>query len=281
MNKRRYEFDVYKEMKRYNVTTVLYEDLLAMDNITAALNSEFQHAFVIQGAVNTGDSEDVDFDKITSERLLAVYAYMKVMLKSDVFHMENDNLLYFDLIDLMHRMHTCRVYLGLPKASSPQAVFSFFYVRNADILEHFLRYIIEILRLGRKKAMGYLKTEWISDMAIASRYFELFAGTSENSSSSGISQLPVKFDAKKCCLCISANNTETIIFDERTLGPYFRADYTNPNISFWAKSDFLDSQGELLAWQKTEKGLLVPYIRGKRIVNLQVLSKYLKRLSSS
>jgi hypothetical protein len=270
---------VQNEMKRLNITTLVYEDLLAMDNASFVLNSEFHKAFFIQGVMAPGDN--VDFNQLTSQRLFALYAYMNVELKSNIFHIENDNLLYFDLIDLMHRMHTCGIHLGITKASPSQAVFSFLYVRNAGILEHFLRYTVEVFRLGRKKAMDYLKTEWINDMTIAGRYLDLFAATLEKSRATGISQLPVKFDSINCCLCTTANNAETIIFDARAIGQYFGGDYWHPGVSFWTKSDFLDPRGELLTCQRTEKGLLIPYIRGKRIVNIHVHSKNLKRFLST
>ena len=266
-------------MKRLNITTLMYEDLLAMDKTSSILNSDFRKAFFVQGAMAPGDN--FDFNQLTSQRLFALYAYMNVESKSNIFHMENDNLLYFDLIDLMHRMRTCGIHLGIPRASPSQAVFAFLYIRNADILEHFLRYTTEVFRLGRKKSMQYLKTEWINDMTIAGRYLDFFAGTPEKSRANGISQLPIEFDSKNCCLCTTPNTTETIIFDARAIGQYFGGDYWHPGVSFWTKTDFLDPRGELLTWQRTRKGLRIPYIRGKRIVNIHVHSKNLTRFLST
>jgi hypothetical protein len=270
--------NIQSGMNQLNVTTIIYEDLLLMNNASFALVSDFRQAFFIQGGMTPNGN--VDFNQLTTERLFALYAYMTVNRKSNVFHIENDNMLYYDLTDLMHRMHACCVYLGLTRASLTQVVFSFLYVRSASILEHFLRFTIEVFRLGRTKAMDYLKTEWINDMTITSQYLDLFAATPEMSKLNGISQLPITFNSTNCCLCTSNNNAETIIFDARTLGQYFGGDYWHPNVSFWWRNDFIDPRGKLLVWTKTQKGLLIPFIKDKRIVNLHVHSKQLERFSS-
>ncbi len=44
---------------------------------------------------------------------------------SNVFHIENDNMLYVDLYRLAQRMLVCDVRFAFPKAEKDQAVLSF------------------------------------------------------------------------------------------------------------------------------------------------------------
>lgn len=278
INKAGHNHLVERKINRLGVNLIIYEDLINRMNSNAALHEDFRRSFFVQGLMVPGDN--YEFNRLTTERLFAVYAYMNVTRKSNIFHMENDNMLYFNLSNLLSRMHKCKIYLGIIRASVSQAVLSFMYIQSASALEHLLRYIIQVFRLGKTESVKYLNTEYVNDMTITARYLDLSMPKSVESDSNLISQLPVTFDKEHCCVSHTANDKEKIIFDARTIGQYFGGDYWHPNVSFWTRSDFLDPRGEILIWKPIKKGIVVPYIRDRRIVNLHVHSKNLYLFSS-
>lgn len=269
---------VQKRLKRLGVTLIIYEQLLSSASYNATLFLDFHQAFFIQGAMEPGGN--LKFNQLTTERLFALHAFMKASGTSDVFHLENDNMLYSDLNNLLHRMRTCQVFLGIPRASKEYAVISFLYIRNAYAIEHFLRFIIDVFRLGPAKAVKYINVTYINEMTFTALYLERFAATPEDSKLSGIVLLPTHLIDRNCCLCNYDGNEEMIVFDARTLGQYFGADYHKPNSPFfWVKTELIDPRGHLLEW-KIKNGIRMPYIRGFRIVNLHIHSKRLHRFSS-
>lgn len=271
--------NIRKRLRPLNITLVIYEHLMFKSYHNTTLFLDFHQTFFVQGAMEPGGN--VDFNRLTSERLFAIYAFMKVTGKSDVFHLENDNMLYGDLDVLLHRMRVCRVFLGFPRAAREYAVISFLYIRNAYALEHFLRFIIEVFRLGRIKAVNYINQTYINEMTIASRYLDLFSATSEDSKLSGIFQLPTELDSRDCCLCDRDDAGESIIFDARTLGQYFGADYHKPHRPlYWLDTELVDPRRDRLEW-KNKRDIRLPYIRGFRIVNLHVHSKRLRKFVSN
>ncbi|CAF2135490.1 unnamed protein product [Rotaria magnacalcarata] len=271
--------EVQPLLQRLNVTPILDEDLYRASNDSFKIISDFRRVFFVQGVMIPHGN--TNFNIVTTERLFAIHAYMQATNTSDVFHVENDNMLYMDLVDLTKRMHMCHVYLALARASHSHAVISIAYIRNASTLAHFIRFITDIYRLNRTRAIEHLKTDWINDMTIASRYLELFAGTPERSKSSGIYTLPTQLTKGNCCLCTLGNHEEAIVFDARTLGKYFGGDYWLPNSPFWSKEELVDPRGRLLVWNQTSNDLKIPFVNGIRIVNLHIHSKRLELFSSA
>lgn len=262
-----------------NVTLVVYEDLQTSYVNSSALISEFRQRFYVQGVMTPDGNHQ--FNQFTTERLFAVHAYMNVSNATDVFHIENDNMLYIDLANLTQRIHRCRIYFGLTRASTSQMVLAFIYLRNASTIEHFLQFVLNIFRLNRTLAIDYLKTDWINDMSISSKYAQLFASTLKQSQATGVFLLPTSLVSANCCLCSIDDGNETVIFDARTLGRYFGGDFWEPDNAFWTKEELVDPRNHILLWKELRNGVQVPYILGFRIANLHVHSKRLERFSSS
>ena len=264
---------VQKQLNRLNVTSVIYEDLLVNNSM---LISEFHRAFFVQGQMVPDGNKD--FVQYTIQRLLALHTYMNMTRRLNVFHLENDNMLYMNLSDLLPRMHTCHVRLAFPKAASGRAITSFVYARSSYDLEHFVRHVIQIFRLGRTEAIKLLKTNWINDMTIGAHYLSLYAATAEQSRLTGIFELPSHFTSNSC---FNENpDKSVIIFDSCVLGQYFGGRYSRPEIPFWDSTYAVDPRGHLLIWKKLDHRRRVPFILGFRIVNIHVHSKRLERFSS-
>ena len=264
---------VQKQLNRLNVTSVTYEDLLINSSM---LMSEFRRAFFVQGPMVPDGNKN--FVQYAIERLLTLHAYMNMTRRLNVFHLENDNMLYMNLSDLLSRMQACHVRLAFPKAASHRAITSFVYSRSSHDLEHFVRYVIQIFRLGRTEAIKLLKTSWINDMTIGAHYLSLYAATAEQSKLDGIFELPSQFTSDSC---LNGSPAKTqIIFDSCVLGQYFGGRYSRPEIPFWDSTHTLDPRGHLLIWKKLDHRRRVPFILGFRIVNIHVHSKHLEQFSS-
>ena len=265
-----------KKMEALNMEVVIYEDLIMK---SGALILNYRDAFFIEGFMLPADN--YQFNILTTERLLALHAYMNLTRKQDVFHMENDNMLYTNLTQLKYRMHECGIRLAFPRASAAEVVISFLYIHDTSSIEHFVQYITYIFRLGRSKAADFMNKTWINDMTIASRYLDTFGATKEQSESTGISYLPTQFNDSTCCLCIPRDGEEKTIFDARTLGQYFGGYYWTPNNPFRWKNDFVDPRNYSLSWKTLRKSpFRVPYIEGIRIANLHIHSKRLEKFMS-
>jgi len=265
---------VYKQLRELNTTFVAYEDLLKHSGI---LLVEFHRTFFVQG--NMEPDGNRMFVQHTSERLLVLHAYMNATNTLDVFHIENDNMLYIDPNELIARFYACDVKFAIPKAAEHTAVTSFLYARSAVEIEHFVRFMIEVFRLGRKKAIDFLNTSWINDMTIAGRYLDLYAMNDSQSRESGIFELPTQFSGDFCLN--KARKEPFIIFDACVLGQYYGGRFSVPGIPYWESSRLVDPRGQILDWRRYTGSFRVPFIRELRIVNLHVHSKVLTSFESN
>lgn len=265
---------VYEKLQQLNVTHVFYEVLLVNNG---QFIKDFHRSFFVQGSMEPDGNKM--FVQYTTERLLALHAYMNMTQRWNVFHMESDNMLYMNLNDLMTRMQACDVHIALPKAAVHTAVASFIYVRNVHAIEHFIRYIIGIFRLGSTKARKLLNTDWINDMTIAGRYIDLHAASAEHSKRTGVFELPSQFKVDSCISTKSGK--DPIIFDACVLGQYYGGRYSKPGIPYWEPSRLLDPRALKLVWKEIGGKKRVPIILDFRIVNIHVHSKVLALFSSS
>lgn len=256
--------------------TIIYHDTLVE---SIALLQEFRKVFFLKGAmIPDGNKLFVQF---AVERLLSVYAYMKYTGTSNVFHVENDNMIYVDLLQLSKRMNACGVKFSIPRAAIDQAVTSFIYARTAEAIEHFAQWCVHVFRMGPDRAVRYLNTQWINDMTLGAQYLRLYASSGEK----GVYELPTRFHTKfeNCCLCyLSSDYKGPIIFDACVLGQYFGGTFARPNVPHWEENRLIDPRGNVLEWRMSlQDKLKRPFIRGIRIVNIHVHSKQLEKFSSS
>ena len=257
--------------------TVAFIDNLVKSN---AMLQEFRRTFFEKGIMKPGGNPH--FVQYAVERLIAVYAYMNQTGISNVFHIENDNMVYADLYQLVKRMYECNVSIAMARLNVNLAVTSFVFIRNSRSIEQFMDWCVNIFRMGPEKAVQFLGTAWVNDMALGARYLQLFAASAEQSKRTGVFELPTRFysENESCCLCNVSNGT-SIIFDACVLGQYFGGNFENPNAPYWEKNRNIDPRGLSLDWRPNELGSVkTPYIKGVKIINIHVHSKRLERFSS-
>ena len=265
------------KLKALKITSVFHEDLIESN----ALLRLFREIFFVEGAMEPDGNKK--FVQYAVERLVCVYAFMNQSNTLDVFHLENDNMLYINLKHLTYRMHICDVHFAFPKAAVNQAVTSFVYVHSYAYIEKFVRWCIDVFRRGPKEATSYINNSWLNDMTLGARYLQLNAASTTQSRSSGVYELPSTFLTKKniSCLCKPSYNDEPIIFDACVLGQYFGGTFSQPNNSYWDRDRLVDPRGKVLEWREDKNNRLkMPYIDAVRIINIHVHSKQLPRFFS-
>jgi len=274
LSKHAFDSSIAQKLRYLNVTPEINDDITFDD----PLIQDFHRFFFVETLMEPGGNKQ--FVQFTLERLFSIHAYMKRNTQIPVFHIENDNMLYVNLRKLSKRMDECGVNLAVPKAAMNQAVVSFIYIRNAHVLEQFIKWCIRVFQLGRPNAIKFLNTSFINDMTLTARYLELRGSTDKQSKLSGVYELPTRFtdELQECCLCFLDNGP--IIFDACVLGQYFGGTYAKPNASHWEPTRLLDPRGETLSWRSLNSKIRVPFIRNQRIANIHVHSKRLEDFSS-
>jgi hypothetical protein len=271
-----YGYSVAHKLHKLKATVVFSDDLLKSNTLL----QQFRQFFFEKGSMKPEGNDN--FVQYVVERLIAVFAYMKQTGLLDVFHMENDNMVYIDLQQLAVRMHECNVSIAMARATTQLAITSFVFIRNVRSIEHFAEWCVSIFRMGPEKASQFLNTTQINDMTLGARYLQLFAASFGQSRRTGIFELPTWFHPRNtnCCLCHLSDNTP-IIFDACVLGQYFGGTFTKPDAQYWEPQRLVDPRGLSLEWQYNKLSKYKrPYIKGIQIINLHVHSKQLHKFSS-
>ncbi len=283
-------FDNAKIQSMLDLLTVIAVDY---NTIFHPLLDRFRAAFFVQGSLSPDGNEK--FNQYTSERLLAVFALMHNLDLKNVIHLENDNLIYSKIIELIHAMQLCDVQFAVPFPSVGQAVVGSAYFKDAQSVLPFVRFATEVFEMGQTKAVEFLGTEWINDMSLLGRFYK------DNTMSFLVSELPSKlytnrqkFDMVEgdeevflsplafrerhphSCIAEALPNT---IFDSCVLGQFFGGTYGNPSVPHWEESRQLDPRHMKLWWKNSVTSsavpIRIPFVDNIRILSLHVHSKQL------
>jgi len=259
--------EVRNKILQYRLRLFFYDE--ASDPII----DEFKSNFFIQGNMVPIDG-NTNFVQYTTERLIYIYVLMKNLGLKNVFHMENDNLLYINLNELLKSFQACKLNFGVPFAAKGQAVVSVLFIRDEQYLKDFIQYVISIFKMGRQKAQELLHTSYINDMTITYAYFVDKRGD--------IAELPDKF-YKRGENCIWDN--AKIIIDACVLGQWFAGTHTNPSGHHYEDNRLVDPRQSQLVWKNSKFGFKELYLRNAeygeiRVVNMHIHSKELEKYIS-
>ena len=118
-------------------------------------------------------------------RLYFVYALMALRGLTDVFHMENDNMLYVDVAEVKKAARHCGLQIGAearnlffpPKDGDRQfIILGTCYFRDAQALGAMVENHLKFWEMGKDRARAAMKGEmWINDMSLSAQYVS-FAG---------------------------------------------------------------------------------------------------------
>ena len=283
-------FDNAETRSMLDVLTIVAVDY---STLTHPLLDRFRAAFFVQGSMSPDGNEN--FNQYTSERIFAVFALMHKLDLQNVIHLENDNLIYSPIGDLIHAMKLCDVRFAVPFPTVGQAVVGSAYFKDAESVMPFVRFATEVFEMGQTKAVEFMGTEWINDMSVLGRFYK------ENSLSFLVSELPSKLYANRqkfemvegdenvflspltfreahphSCIAEALPNT---IFDSCVLGQFFGGTYGNPSVPHWEDNRQLDPRHMKLWWKQSltisAVPIRVPFVDNIRILSLHVHSKQL------
>lgn len=289
-------FDNAETQSMLDVLTIVPVDY---STLTHPLLDRFRAAFFVQGVMSPDGNEK--FNQYTSERLFAVFTLMHKLDLDNVIHLENDNLIYARIGDLIHAMQLCDVRFAVPFPTVGQAVVGSAYFKDAQSVMPFVRFATEVFEMGQTKAVEFMGTEWINDMSLLGRFYK------DNSMSFHVSELPSKLYANRqkfatvkgdedvflspltfremhphSCIAEALPNT---IFDSCVLGQFFGGTYGEPSVPHWEESRQLDPRHMKLWWKQSlttsAVPIRVPFIDNIRILSLHVHSKQLTDFVSS
>lgn len=91
-----------------------------------------------------------DFWKFTTERFFYLDEWMKKENVNDLFHLENDNLLYIDLEELLPLFHKHYPGMGVTFINDRQGAAGFLYIAHREALHRFTQFIANSWIRGKK-----------------------------------------------------------------------------------------------------------------------------------
>ncbi|HEY5236145.1 MAG TPA: hypothetical protein VIJ14_08210 [Rhabdochlamydiaceae bacterium] len=253
-----------------NITLMAYESLPV-----TAQHEEFQKR------TRHNDQALEGYRRYTSERFLYLYDYMAATGAKNVFHLENDVLLYVDLGELLPIFQ--KFYSGIAATfeSSFKCVPGFVYISNQEVMQKLAGYFAALAHkaLWDMQVLGLFWKDYPEEIACLPMIMESYL--LENTPKSIKNR---RFDRKMLhCSHISEFGS---IFDGAAIGVFFDGlDSAKGNFppGYLIKRLF-DASLLTYRWEVDEKGRKVPYAsygnETYRINNLHIASKRLEKFTS-
>lgn len=290
-----YSFDAFAQARLFNPKCPIYvianraalyksnDQLLKDDNFHAieaeSLSISPEHALFLKNSNHERRWGSI-FWLYASERFFYLDEFMQQYNIQDVYHLENDNMLYVDLADLIAPIK--QNYSGI-----------------AAVFDNDNRCIPGFMYIAHKHAMKKLVAEFAQRAALGLNDMQLIAQFKNKNSKQVIDSLPLIMDeyidtyglkspdgdvaarprtySNKCDVLNS-------IFDGAALGQYLGGTHTNPVPGFINETTLFNPSLLSYQWIIDGQGRSVPFavFNGKkyRINNLHIHSKQLHKFSS-
>jgi len=110
------------------------------------------------------------FTQLTTERLFALQSLMNVYKLENVVHLENDQMIYTSVAELVKASQKCDVQLAMSKIGERLAP-AVVYVKNSDAILDMLDFMLEAVSNGRDHAIKIAGSRWVTDMTLTAAYF--------------------------------------------------------------------------------------------------------------
>ena len=270
------------------------------DKLLKAHNNVF---FVSGDMGGIGNSNSKDFNRMTSQRLYYVHAWMHEQNVKNVIHLENDNMLYFDVADWVRKTSSCNVQVATTcrelRPTHRFFVAGIMYIRNAVALQIILTEFNKALAAGRKQLTAKFNTKYINDMSLLANYYwenmkegkppatyqpppglSIFPESAVNGLSADDS--PGQVDLFRKCMWERGQ----MMFDNAALGIWFYGDFhqktPKSNQEAWGAYQRIPAKdhGDLKWLGDKSKGLTYPEWNGARVASLHMHGKQLRKASS-
>ena len=141
----------------------------------------FKNVFFVSNNMAVGkNSGNKHFNRFTMERFFHILRFMELYRLEDVFHLENDNLIYFNTAKYAQTAaRSCNLKIGMQArelldAKRPNRQFMIagtVYIKDANALRVVLEYNLRILKRGKSFLLSKLKHKSVNDMSLMAMYY--------------------------------------------------------------------------------------------------------------
>jgi hypothetical protein len=249
-----------------NLKLVNYNDVLQ-----STLMAEFHKVFFLKENWIPIDGNK-QFMSLTMERIFVLCSYVEMENLTDIFHIENDNMIYTNLNDQLEMMRICNIGIGIPRITMEHAALSFAYFRNSSFLMNFSHFFLAFYKKGPER----LKSA--NDMIFASIYLK------ENKNVMGckVVVLPSWFLNPHELDDFCSSTKQFLIYDAASIGQKFGGTHLSPGISFVDENrPFVQLKNATLEWRNCSSvNASCPFLDNFKVINIHVHSKKLAAFSS-
>lgn len=153
--------------------------IVEIETLSDALAKRLEEVFFVSGDMSSHNAHD--FNLITTKRLFYVRAAAEKFGLRNIFHIENDNMVYVDLNAYLPTLRACTVRLATTARELHNVrptmvdgsffVLGFMYIRDEAALRAMLEHFVALLALGERAVVRELRTDQVNDMSLAAHYF--------------------------------------------------------------------------------------------------------------
>ncbi|RKP20319.1 hypothetical protein ROZALSC1DRAFT_28182 [Rozella allomycis CSF55] len=264
--------EIEQNQKEFNFEIVFYDDLAKTSKLIEEFRSNF---FVLADMVPIDGNKD--FVRFTTERLIILNELALSYNLKNVFHLENDNMMYIEMKDMIPYFETCNIGVAIPIIDVNQAAVSIIYFREAKDIESLGQFIISMYKKGRAGLEDYMKTNAINDMTLVYKYL---SEVNKSETNRRVTTFPT-WIIKENDNCLW--NEKKVIYDGAAIGQYFGGTHVDPHARWYEpQRPFKELKGKILIWKPcfSNKSAFCPWIDDRLVVNLHIHSKQLQRFYS-
>ena len=256
----------------------------------------FRSNFFISGVMGSAA-----FNELTSARLYILSAWMRRVNAKNIFHLENDNMIYFNVAEWVQKTGVCNVRVAMTCRQLQQEarfmVAGVVFVRSWADIDTILRDVNALLSKGENKVKDLIGSEWVNDMSLIAHHYwsnminghppqvytppKTLTILPEGISGLGLDDPSGHIDEIRSCLWESTH----VIFDNAALAIWFYGDYFDKkpakNLHAWGAYERIPAKEHDLNWRIDRNSQLsYPAWNGARVASLHVHSKELRKVSS-
>ncbi|CUG90159.1 Hypothetical protein, putative [Bodo saltans] len=296
--------EIVECVQTYSVQVVVRSEIMT------PLWKQYADVFYIQGYMHPGGSRQTghkQFNQLVSERFFALHGVMRLKNLKNIFHFENDNMVYADMRPAVIAAERCGYAIGTTFANRKQAIPGTLYIRDASSIEALCQFIVSFLSCGElfgRKFTSRMK-DYANDMTYMMTFYQLY-GTR------ALGALPAwEHSAGENCVAdltwrprtmpLSPDSTAMLgpaaaggatsesyrgaLFDLGGFGQWYSfsvgKDRPPEHVANGIRGRFVDATPPpLMTWSTDEKGRRIPQWKGYKLLSLHIHAKNLKEFLS-
>lgn len=258
-------------------------ELVASSGLMTPAWRRYFDVFYVQGYMHPGGSRttgNTKFNQLVSERFFAVQSLMEQRGLRHVIHLENDIMVYANLMPQVAAAARCGYGLATTIASVKGFIPSVVYIRDAAAMKKLVDFINDILMCGPKFGKQ-LQPGYANDMTYTLNFYEYFG-------SRDMGVLPSwEHEPQQNCIFEQAPADQKYMFDAASFGQWlsFAAKENAPvpplHIRNAMRGRFVDATPPpVVTWEEDVHGRRVPRWKNYTLVTLHIHAKNLELFRS-